>query len=76
MQFIRRFSSELKKRLDGLDTDAQKLLVRYNWPGNIRELENAIERAALLAETPMIRRATCGSAISRRPAREATRRAW
>ena len=54
MHFIRRFGSELKKRLDGLDNDAQKLLVRYNWPGNIRELENAIERAALLAETPMI----------------------
>src|ERR671911_251719 len=54
MHFIRRFASELKKRLDGLDNDAQKLLVRYNWPGNIRELENAIERAALLAETPMI----------------------
>ena len=52
--FIRRFASELKKRLDGLDNDAQKLLVRYNWPGNIRELENAIERAALLAESPMI----------------------
>src|SRR5687767_4716445 len=52
--FIRRFSGELKKRLDGLDTDAQKLLVRYNWPGNIRELENAIERAALLAESAMI----------------------
>ena len=50
MHFIRRFGSELKKQLDGLDTDAQKLLVRYNWPGNIRELENAIERAALLAE--------------------------
>src|SRR5687768_5527607 len=30
--FIRRFASELKKRLDGLDNDAQKLLVRYNWP--------------------------------------------
>jgi transcriptional regulator with PAS, ATPase and Fis domain len=54
MHFIRRFSSELKKRLDGLDNDAQKLLVRYNWPGNIRELENAIERAALLAEAAMI----------------------
>src|SRR6187431_1680691 len=54
MHFIRRFSSELKKRLDGLETDAQKLLVRYNWPGNIRELENAIERAALLAESSMI----------------------
>jgi DNA-binding NtrC family response regulator len=54
MHFIRRFGSELKKRLDGLDNDAQKLLVRYNWPGNIRELENAIERAALLAESSMI----------------------
>jgi DNA-binding NtrC family response regulator len=54
MHFIRRFGSELKKRLDGLDNEAQKLLVRYNWPGNIRELENAIERAALLAEHSQI----------------------
>ncbi len=50
MSFLRRFGNELKKRLDGLDPEAQKLLMRYNWPGNIRELENAIERAALLAE--------------------------
>ena len=48
--FIRRFSGELKKKIDGLDPDAQKLLVRYNWPGNIRELENTIERAMLLTE--------------------------
>ena len=41
---------ELKKKIDGLDPDAQKLLMRYNWPGNIRELENTIERAMLLAE--------------------------
>src|SRR5215204_2918221 len=50
MWFVRRFSSELKKKLDGLDNEAQKMLVRYNWPGNIRELENALERAALLSE--------------------------
>jgi two-component system response regulator AtoC len=48
--FIRRFSGELKKKIDGLDGEAQKLLMRYNWPGNIRELENAIERAMLLSE--------------------------
>src|SRR6266513_2395217 len=48
--FIHRFCAELKKRIDGLEPDAQKLLMRYNWPGNIRELENTIERAILLAE--------------------------
>src|SRR5947208_14955289 len=48
--FIRRFAGELKKKMDGLDPDATKLLMRYNWPGNIRELENTIERAMLLAE--------------------------
>src|SRR5437016_1396638 len=48
--FIRRFSGELKKKIDGHEPDAQKLLMRYNWTGNIRELENTIERAMLLAE--------------------------
>jgi Nif-specific regulatory protein len=48
--FIRRFSGELKKKMDGLSPDALKLLMRYHWPGNIRELENAIERAILLAD--------------------------
>ena len=48
--FIRRFAAELKKKTEGIEPDAQKLLMRYNWPGNIRELENTIERAMLLAE--------------------------
>jgi two-component system response regulator HydG len=48
--FIHKFSAELKKKIDGLDPDAQKMLMRYNWPGNIRELENTIERAMLLTE--------------------------
>ena len=69
--FIRRFSSELKKKLDGFDPEAQKMLMRYNWPGNIRELENAIERAALLAESATIRAddLRLGDVVERRPAR-------
>src|SRR6186713_2957945 len=52
--FIRRFSGELKKKVQGVDADALKLLMRYHWPGNIRELENAIERAMLLADNSQI----------------------
>jgi len=48
--FINRFSGELKKKIDGLSPDSLKLLMRYHWPGNIRELENAVERAMLLAD--------------------------
>src|SRR6188472_3784107 len=52
--FLRRFSGELKKTVMGMSPDAQKLLMRYNWPGNIRELENSIERAVLLSEGPQL----------------------
>ena len=48
--FVRRFAGELKRRMNGIRPDALKMLLRYNWPGNIRELENAIERAVLLCE--------------------------
>ncbi len=52
--FIKRFAAELKKRIEGVTPEASKLLQRYNWPGNIRELENTIERAALLCEDRLI----------------------
>src|SRR6476619_6661366 len=52
--FLKRFAGELKKNVMGLSPDAQKLLMRYNWPGNIRELENSIERAVLMSEGPLV----------------------
>jgi DNA-binding NtrC family response regulator len=54
MFFVKKFGAELKKKCDGLDPEAQKLLLRYNWPGNIRELENSIERAILMTESQFI----------------------
>ena len=53
--FIRRFAGELRKRIEGLEPAADKLLKRHNWPGNIRKLENTIERAVLLAEGTHVR---------------------
>jgi DNA-binding NtrC family response regulator len=48
--FIDRFAKELKKDVRGLEPAAVRALKRHTWPGNIRELENTIERAVLMAE--------------------------
>ncbi len=48
--FVKRFSNELKKRVDSIEPDALKVMMRHHWPGNIRELENVIERAVLLTD--------------------------
>ncbi len=52
--FVQRFSAELKKDVRGLELNAVRSLKRHTWPGNIRELENAIERAVLMCETRFI----------------------
>jgi DNA-binding NtrC family response regulator len=49
--FIARFAAEEKKRrLAGITPEATELLQRYDWPGNIRQLENAVFRAVVLAD--------------------------
>ena len=52
--FIARFAAEEGKRIDGIDADAIGMLCRYTWPGNIRQLENAVFRAVVLADTPTL----------------------
>ena len=47
-QFIDRFNRLQKKKIEGLSAEALSLLMAHDWPGNIRELENAIERAFIL----------------------------
>lgn len=48
--FRKRYSEELCKEIKSIDDDAMDMLVNYQWPGNIRELRNIIERAVLLSD--------------------------
>jgi DNA-binding NtrC family response regulator len=53
--FVLRFNERLKKQITGIDDDALARLVAHAWPGNIRELENVLERTILFCEGPQIR---------------------
>jgi two-component system response regulator AtoC len=52
--FIDESAVEINKDVRGIDPGAVRLLERHTWPGNIRELKNAMERAVLLCEQPYI----------------------
>ncbi|HLP58644.1 MAG TPA: sigma 54-interacting transcriptional regulator, partial [Candidatus Deferrimicrobium sp.] len=56
-EFLKQAAAELKKPVTGITGEAFELLTGYPWPGNIRELKNAVKRAVLLCEeeclTPM-----------------------
>ena len=49
--FIHRFAQRVGKRIRGLSKETSTLLQSYDWPGNIRELQNVIERAVILADS-------------------------
>jgi two-component system response regulator AtoC len=47
--FVQKFAAPLGKRISGFTVSARAALTEYGWPGNIRELQNVIERAVILA---------------------------
>jgi two-component system response regulator AtoC len=53
--FIEKYSRPFDKKIKRISSDALEILMHYNYPGNIRELENIIQRSVALAESEVIR---------------------
>lgn len=49
--FVKMYNQKYRKRIDGLSSTTTKKLQKYNWPGNIRELQHAIERAIIMSDS-------------------------
>jgi transcriptional regulator with GAF, ATPase, and Fis domain len=64
--FVEKYNARLGKRVERVEDEALQLLLGYSWPGNIRELENLMERSVLFADEPVIRAAALPDALRER----------
>lgn len=53
--FVQQFSRRLGRHIDTIPSETMEALVEYHWPGNIRELQNILERAVILSTGPVLR---------------------
>lgn len=53
--FVQQATQRMRKTIDTIPSETMDALIRYRWPGNIRELENVIERAVILSPGPVLR---------------------
>src|SRR5260221_5066383 len=54
MFFLAKFNKKFGKKVDRIPPETMQRLVNYHWPGNIRELQNLIERAEILSNSPVL----------------------
>ena len=75
--FIEKYNQRLGKKVEGIEPEALELLLGYSWPGNIRELENLIERSVLFADGPQILASALPDSLRERaPTRRAPSPGW
>jgi transcriptional regulator with PAS, ATPase and Fis domain len=48
--FLKKYIKEMNKNIKSISVDAMNMLIAYGWPGNVRQLENVIERGIVMAE--------------------------
>lgn len=65
--FLRQANAELERHVEGFDAAAREAMVRYAWPGNLREMKNLVKRATLLARGPLIRLEDLGPDFLQQP---------
>jgi formate hydrogenlyase transcriptional activator len=53
--FVQQFSRRMNRNIETIPSETMNTLVRYQWPGNIRELQNVIERAVIVSAGPVLK---------------------
>jgi formate hydrogenlyase transcriptional activator len=71
--FVRKLSARLNKPIDSIPEEVMEILTAHDWPGNIRELQNVIERAVVLAPDSVLRPALTELKMTKQPSAAATR---
>ena len=70
--FVQQYARRMNKNIDTIPSEAMEALTRYQWPGNIRELQNLVERAVILSPGPALKIPLAG--LQDRPPRAASKK--
>jgi DNA-binding NtrC family response regulator len=63
--FLRKYSGEIGKKIDSISDDVIKIMSSYHWPGNVREMQNIVERAVLISESNTITQANLPTGLKK-----------